>query len=86
MSRMQLASTVRHNAHLRATVHVLFHEDPVRGVVVRLLHRIRPLRDRAHIDGFHRWTCIEWSRRCGHTCGDEHVSRLQQLMFASASG
>ena len=84
--RMQFASTMRHNAHLRAIVHVLLNEDFVRGVIVRLLYRISPLRDRAHSDGFHRWTCIEWFGCRGNTCGDEHVSHLQQLMFASASG
>jgi hypothetical protein len=80
---MQFASTMRHNAHLRATVHVLLNEDSVRGVAVRLLHRIRPLRDRAHIDGFHHWSRTEWFGCRGHSCGNEHVSHLQQPIFAN---
>lgn len=77
---------MRYNAHLRAIVHLLLHEDSVRGIVVRLLHRIRPLRNCAHIDGFHHRSRAEWFGRRGNPCGNEHVSRLQLLVFASASG
>jgi hypothetical protein len=82
---MKLAFTMRYNAHLWAIVHILLHEDFVRGVVIRLLYRIRPLCDRAHIDGFHHWSCTEWFRRRGNPCGDEHVGHLQLISRNASS-
>jgi hypothetical protein len=77
---------MRHNAHIRATVHVLLNEDSVRGILVRLLFRICPLCDRAHINGFHHRSRAERFGRRGHPGGNEHVSHLQQLISASATG
>jgi hypothetical protein len=64
----------------------LLNEDFVRGVIVRLLYRISPLRDRANIDSIHHRSRTEWFGCRGNSCGDEHVSHSQQSMFASASG
>lgn len=81
---MKPASAMRDDAHIRATLHVLLHEDFVRGVVVRLLYWIRPLRNRANVDGFHHRSRTEWFGRRGHPSWDEHVSCIW-LKFEKAS-
>ena len=77
---------MRDNAHLRPTVLVLLHEDFVRGVAVRLLHRIRPLCNRANVDVFHHRSRTEWFRRRGNPCWNEHVNYIQLITTENESG